>query len=68
MWRAARARATGDRSLAREAMMLAAPTDYPDIKARALLAAGERDEASRIYTEKGNVAAVERLSAHARSS
>ena len=61
MWRVAKARATGEMGLAREAWQIAEPTDYPDIKARALVAMGEVAEARRIYEAKGNLAAVERL-------
>jgi hypothetical protein len=68
MWRVALARATNASALAAEAARLAAPTDYPDLKARALVALGEVSEARRIYEAKGNIAAVERLSAYARSS
>jgi tetratricopeptide (TPR) repeat protein len=68
MWRVALSRATNAPALAAEAARLAAPTDYPDLKARALVALGEVAEARRIYEAKGNVAAVERLSAYARSS
>jgi class 3 adenylate cyclase/tetratricopeptide (TPR) repeat protein len=63
MWRVARANATGDLALAREAVVLAGPTDYTDIKARALLAVGDRDAAAREYARKGNVAAVRRIAA-----
>ena len=68
MWRIARSKADGDSELAEEAHRLALPTDYPDLKARALIALGELPEARRIYEAKGNLAAVERLSAYARSS
>jgi ATP/maltotriose-dependent transcriptional regulator MalT len=68
MWRIARARASGDEELARQAVRLAEPTDYPDLKARAFLALGDvaRDPASRQravaeYERKGNVAAIARL-------
>jgi tetratricopeptide (TPR) repeat protein len=61
-------------ALAREALATAQTTDYPDLEARALLsvaevvgtgeeAAGLREEARRLYEEKGNVAAVTRLAA-----
>jgi hypothetical protein len=70
MWRVARARRTGDRDLAGEAVRLAQPTDYPDLKARAFLALAEvaRDPASRRraiaeYERKGNLAALARLTA-----
>jgi AAA ATPase domain/Adenylate and Guanylate cyclase catalytic domain len=68
MWRVARAKASGNPELARQAVELAEPTDYPDLKAHALIAAGEIGEARRIYEAKGNVAAVERLSSYAGSS
>jgi hypothetical protein len=68
MWRIASSKIDDDRSLAAEAVHLAEPTDYPDLKARALVAAGEISEARRIYEAKGNVAAVQRLSAYAGSS
>jgi hypothetical protein len=68
MWRIARARATGDEELARQAVRLAEPTDYPDLKARAFLSLGEvaRDPVSHQraiaeYERKGNVAAIARL-------
>jgi tetratricopeptide (TPR) repeat protein len=63
MWRVARANATGDLELARQAVELAAPTDYPDVKARALLAARDPDAAAREYERKGNMAAVARIGA-----
>jgi tetratricopeptide (TPR) repeat protein len=63
MWRVARANAVGDLALARQAVELAAPTDYPDVKARALLAVGDTDGAAREYARKGNVAAVARITA-----
>ena len=63
MWRVARANAVGDLALAREAVELAAPTDYPDVKARALLAAGDLDAAAQEYERKGNMAAVARIAA-----
>jgi class 3 adenylate cyclase/tetratricopeptide (TPR) repeat protein len=63
MWRVAQANATGDAVLARQAVELAAPTDYPDIKARALLAAGDPAAAAREYERKGNTAAVARVTA-----
>jgi predicted ATPase len=68
MWRVARSKADGDPQLAEEANRLAQTTDYPDLKARALIAVGEIDEARRIYEAKGNVAAVERLLAHETAS
>src|SRR4029450_8629381 len=55
MWRVARANATGDLALAREAIELADPTDYTDIKARALLAMGDRQGAARECERQGNV-------------
>jgi class 3 adenylate cyclase/tetratricopeptide (TPR) repeat protein len=63
MWRVAQAKASGDGELARQAVELAMPTDYPDLKARALLAAGDRDGAIVEYEVKGNVAAIARLAA-----
>jgi class 3 adenylate cyclase/tetratricopeptide (TPR) repeat protein len=68
IWRVSVARARNAPELAAEAARLAAPTDYPDLKARALVALGELAEARRIYEAKGNVAAAERLSAYAGSS
>jgi hypothetical protein len=68
IWRVSVARATNAPDLAAEAARLAAPTDYPDLKARTLVALGELAEARRIYQTKGNVAAVARLSVYARSS
>jgi hypothetical protein len=68
MWRIARARALGDEQLARQAVRLAEPTDYPDLKARAFLALGDvaRDAVSRQravaeYERKGNLVAAARL-------
>jgi hypothetical protein len=68
MWRIARARALGDEELARQAVRLAEPTDYPDLKARAFLALSDvsRDPVSRQravaeYERKGNVVAAARL-------
>lgn len=61
MWRVARAKAAADPEFAREAVRLAVPTDYPDLKARALLAAGDIEAAVAQYSAKGNVAAVTRL-------
>ena len=63
MWRVARANATGDLALAREAVTLAAPTDYTEIKARALLAVGDGDGAVLEYEHKGNTAGVRRIAA-----
>ena len=63
MWRVARANATADLALAREAVALAGPTDYTDIRARALLAVGDSDRAAREYERKGNVAGVRRIAA-----
>jgi hypothetical protein len=63
MWRVARAKASGDGDLAREAVALAMPTDFPDLRARALLAAGDRDGAIAEYEAKGNAAALARLAA-----
>jgi NTP pyrophosphatase (non-canonical NTP hydrolase) len=68
MARIARSRIDGDQQLAEEAVRLAQPTDYPDLKARSFAAAGQIDEARRLYEAKGNLAAAERLSAYARSS
>ena len=68
MWRVARARADNDSLLAEEANRLAQTTDYPDLKARALIALGEIEGARRIYEAKGNVAAVQRLLAHETAS
>ena len=76
LWRTARARATtGDAAegMAREALEMAQATDYPDLEARALMALAEvvgpgeeasglLDDARRLYEQKGNVAAVARLS------
>jgi tetratricopeptide (TPR) repeat protein len=68
MWRIARARASGDVDLATEAVRIAEPTDYPDLKARAFLAFAEvaRDPAAHRraldeYDRKGNLAAVARF-------
>jgi class 3 adenylate cyclase/tetratricopeptide (TPR) repeat protein len=68
MWRIARARASGDENLARQAIRLAEPTDYPDLKARAFLALAQisgdssfRGRALAEYEAKGNVAAAARL-------
>jgi class 3 adenylate cyclase/tetratricopeptide (TPR) repeat protein len=63
MWRVAQAKASGDARLAREAVALALPTDYPDLRARAFLAAGDRDGAAAEYEAKGNTAALARLAA-----
>ena len=69
MWRVARANATRNPTLAREAVELAEPTDFIDIRARALLAVGNADAAAREYERKGNVAGVRRIAAaSARSS
>jgi hypothetical protein len=68
MWRVARANATGDLTLAREAVELADPTDYTEIKAQALLALGDRDGAAREYERKGNVSAVRRIAAASHQS
>jgi len=61
MWRVARANATGEIALAREAVALAAPTDYVDIRARALLAVGNTEGAAREYERKGNTAGMRRV-------
>jgi predicted ATPase/class 3 adenylate cyclase len=68
MWRIARAKASSDEDLARQAVQLAQPTDYPDLKARAFLALAQvsgdrsfREQAVAEYEGKGNVAAVARL-------
>jgi tetratricopeptide (TPR) repeat protein len=66
MWRVARANALGDLPLARQAVELAAPTDYPDLKARGLLAVGDVNAAAREYERKGNMAAVAHLAAASR--
>ena len=63
MWRVARANATGEIALAREAVDLAGPTDYIDIRARALLAVGDSDGAAREYERKGNTAGTRRVAA-----
>jgi hypothetical protein len=63
MWRIARAKSSGDAALAREALELARPTDYPDLKARAHLAVGDREAAVVEYEAKGNRAALARLAA-----
>jgi class 3 adenylate cyclase/tetratricopeptide (TPR) repeat protein len=68
MWRVARANAAQDIALAREAVELAAPTDYLEVKARSLLAVGNPDAAAREYARKGNSAAVARIAAFPRSS
>jgi class 3 adenylate cyclase/predicted ATPase len=68
MWRVARANATSDLALAREAVALSEPTDYIDIRARALLAIGDREAAAREYARKGNVAAVRRVTAASHAS
>jgi class 3 adenylate cyclase/tetratricopeptide (TPR) repeat protein len=74
----ARATAGRDRpaaeALAREALTTAQATDHPDLEARALMSVAEVigpgdeaprlvDDARRLYEEKGNVAAIARLSA-----
>jgi class 3 adenylate cyclase/tetratricopeptide (TPR) repeat protein len=68
MWRIARAKASRDADLAEQAVRLADPTDYPDLKARAFLALAQvsgdlsfRDSAIAEYERKGNLAAVARL-------
>ncbi|HEU4941838.1 MAG TPA: adenylate/guanylate cyclase domain-containing protein [Gaiellaceae bacterium] len=61
MWRIARSKLDGDSELAEEALRMANTTDYPDLKARALVAVGELEQARTIYEAKGNVAAAERL-------
>jgi class 3 adenylate cyclase/tetratricopeptide (TPR) repeat protein len=63
LWRVARAKAGGDSDLARQAVELARPTDYPDLKARALLAVGDLDGAAREYRRKGNTAALTHITA-----
>ncbi|HET9322724.1 MAG TPA: AAA family ATPase [Gaiellaceae bacterium] len=63
MWRVARANATGDLSLARKAVALAGPTDYTEIKARALFAVRDSDGAAREYERKGNTAGMRRIAA-----
>jgi len=69
MWRVARANATRNLALAREAVELAEPTDYTDIRARARLAVGDTDGAAREYERKGNMAGIRRIAAgSARSS
>ena len=69
MWRVARANATRNLALAREAVELAEPTDYSDIRARALLAVGDADGAVREYERKGNLAGIRRIAtSSARSS
>jgi len=78
LWRSARARAGAGRdpraaeALAREALVMAQATDYPDLEARALLSVAEvvgpgnetsrlLGDARRLYEEKGNLAALARL-------
>jgi tetratricopeptide (TPR) repeat protein len=67
-WRAVRARVLRRRgsaeatALASEAVRLARGTDDPNLTAMALLAAGEVDEAARLYEAKGNLAALRALS------
>jgi class 3 adenylate cyclase/predicted ATPase len=68
MWRIAKAKASGDARLTREAVELASATDYPDLKARAFLAAGDRHKAIVEYEAKGNRAALARLAAMAAPS
>jgi tetratricopeptide (TPR) repeat protein len=68
VWRIARSKADSDSKLAEEAHRLAQTTDYPDLKARALIALGELAEARRIYEAKGNTAAVEQLLARQTAS
>jgi len=68
MWRVAAAKVTDDAALARDAVRLSMPTDYPDLKARALSAAGNREAAAEEYRRKGNAAAFARLTETARSS
>jgi ATP/maltotriose-dependent transcriptional regulator MalT len=74
LWRAALARVLAHRGrpeeaeeLAREALRLTEAVDFPDLRARALLAAAEvtgdtgfLDEARRVYEAKGNLAAAGR--------
>ncbi|HEU6445831.1 MAG TPA: adenylate/guanylate cyclase domain-containing protein [Gaiellaceae bacterium] len=69
MWRIARSKIESDSKLAEEALRLAETTDYPDLKARALVAVGELDAARIVYEAKGNVAAASQLLArHGASS
>ena len=68
MWRVALSRATGDASLAHEAVSLAEGTDSPDLQARAYAAAGDLARARRAYESKGNVAAARRLLARQTAS
>jgi hypothetical protein len=68
MWRVARARAVDDTRLSAEAVVLAVPTDYPDIKARAFAVAGDLERALKVQEDKGNVAAAKRLLAHQTAS
>ncbi|MEP6909913.1 MAG: AAA family ATPase, partial [Actinomycetota bacterium] len=74
LWRTARARATGNEALAREALEMAKATDYPDLEARSLIALAEvvgpgeeasvlLDDARTLYERKGNVAAAAKLPA-----
>jgi class 3 adenylate cyclase/tetratricopeptide (TPR) repeat protein len=84
LWRSSRARVLAERGedipaddLAKEAVRLAEPTDFPDLQARALLAhaavlaaGGQRAEstalrrrAGRLYEDKGNVVAARRAAA-----
>ena len=75
MWRVANAKASGDTRVAAEAVRLAEPTDYPDLKGRALLALAQLSGDSSLhgravgeYERKGNVAAVKRLLAQGAAS
>jgi class 3 adenylate cyclase/tetratricopeptide (TPR) repeat protein len=68
MWRVALARATGDTTLAQEAVALAAGTDSPDLKARAYAAAGDFENARLAHESKGNIAAARRLLARQTAS
>ncbi|HEX7254519.1 MAG TPA: adenylate/guanylate cyclase domain-containing protein [Gaiellaceae bacterium] len=68
MWRVALARATGETSLGREAVVLAERTDSPELKARAYAAAGDLGKARRAHEAKGNVAAARRLLARQTAS
>ncbi len=63
MWRIARAKSARDPALARAALELARGTDYPDLKAKAHLAVGDRGAAAAEYEAKGNAAALARLAA-----
>jgi class 3 adenylate cyclase/tetratricopeptide (TPR) repeat protein len=87
LWRSSRARVLAERgssgqaeALAREAVRLAEPTDFPDLQARALLAhaavlaaVGQRTDATelrhratRLYEGKGNVVAARKTALLAR--